>query len=148
MSDLAHILLVEDNADDFEATLRSLKKNHLVNPVAWCRNGEDALDYLHRAGAYADGKNITRPALILLDLNMPGMDGRRVLEIIKSEEELRSIPVVILTTSSDSKDVDQCYAIGANTYIQKPVSFEGLTQAIAAMKDYWFGIALLPVRAE
>lgn len=148
MNALAHILLVEDNPDDFEATSRGLKKNHFLNPVSWCRNGKDALDYLHRKGVYAKAQNVFRPDLILLDLNMPGIDGRKVLEIIKSDDELKSIPVVILTTSRASQDVEQCYAIGANTYIQKPVSFEGLTQAIAAMKDYWFGIAILPFQPE
>lgn len=148
MSQYAQIMLVEDNPDDYEATLRSLRKNHLMNPVHWCKNGHDALDYLHRAGAYSMDAPRVRPDLILLDLNMPGLDGRKVLEHIKSDEELKSIPVVILTTSKDSKDVDQCYAFGANTYIQKPVNFESLTQAIAAMKDYWFGIAVLPAKSE
>ncbi|MDR3448917.1 MAG: response regulator [Alphaproteobacteria bacterium] len=144
MNALANILLVEDNPDDFEATSRSLQRNHFVNPVRWCRTGRDAIDYLRHGGVYAGDAKVLRPDLILLDLNMPGIDGRKVLEIIKSDDDLKSIPVVVLTTSRDSKDVDQCYAIGANTYIQKPVSFEGLTQAIGAMKDYWFGIAILP----
>ncbi|NDF12112.1 MAG: response regulator [Proteobacteria bacterium] len=142
MSELSHILLVEDNKDDYEATLRSLKKNHFINPVHWCKSGSDALDYLHGRGAYKG--TTSRPDLILLDLNMPGIDGRQVLMEIKSHKELKSIPVVILTTSADAKDVEQCYAIGASTYIQKPVSFEGLTEAIHTMKDYWFNIAILP----
>ena len=146
MNALANILLVEDNPDDFEATSRSLKKNHFVSPVHWCKSGEDALDYLRHNGKYTADKSTSRPDLILLDLNMPGIDGRKVLETIKGDNQLKSIPVIVLTTSSDSKDVDQCYALGVNTYIQKPVSFEGLTQAIASMKDYWFGIALLPAR--
>lgn len=133
----AHILLVEDNQDDYEATIRSLKKSHLVNPVHWCKNGQDAMDYLHR-------KNIEKPGIILLDLNMPGIDGRQVLQKIKEDKNLKSIPVVVLTTSSDSQDVDHCYSIGASTYIQKPVSFDGLTEAIRTMKDYWFGVAILP----
>ena len=136
-NDLAQILLVEDNQDDYEATVRSLKKNHLVNPVHWCKNGQEALNYLQNTG-------IEKPSLILLDLNMPGIDGRQVLEKIKADPKLKYIPVVILTTSSDSKDVEQCYCIGASTYIQKPVSFDGLTEAIRTMKDYWFGVAILP----
>lgn len=145
MSDPIHILLVEDNQDDYEATVRSLKKNHFMNPVKWCQNGQEALDYLFQAGQYQEDPNVRRPDLILLDLNMPGVDGRQVLQKIKDTEELRSIPVVILTTSKDSRDIESCYEIGASTYIQKPVSFEGLTEAIKTMKDYWFGVAILPV---
>lgn len=141
---LVHILLVEDNPDDYEATLRSLKKNHFMNPVHWCKSGKEALDYLCKEGSYANDDSVRKPDLVLLDLNMPGIDGRQVLERLKSDNELRSIPVVILTTSSDAKDVEQCYTIGASTYIQKPVSFEGLTEAIQKMKDYWFGVAILP----
>lgn len=144
MSELSYILLVEDNQDDYEATLRSLKKNHFMNPVRWCKHGQEALDYLTGKGDYASDGNRFRPDLILLDLNLPGIDGRQVLRKIKSDESLRSIPVVILTTSADSKDIENCYSIGASTYIQKPVSFEGLTEAIRTMKDYWFGVAILP----
>lgn len=148
MSELPYILLVEDNQDDYEATMRSLKKNHFMNHVHWCRRGQEALDYLYKKGSYAKNTDIKRPGLILLDLNMPGIDGRKVLELIKSDSKLRPIPVVVLTTSSDSKDVDQCYSLGASTYIQKPVSFEGLTEAIRTMKDYWFGVAILPNQEE
>ncbi len=148
MSVLPNILLVEDNEDDYEATLRSLKKNHFVNPVHWCKSGQDALDYLRHEGKYTTEQDVIRPDLVLLDLNMPGIDGRRVLTQIKQDDKLRSIPVVVLTTSADVKDVEQCYAIGASTYIQKPVSFERLTEAIRTMKDYWFNVALLPSEKE
>jgi CheY-like chemotaxis protein len=144
MNEIARILLVEDNGDDAEATSRSLKMNHLLNPLHWCRGGQDALDYLAGAGAYANDPNAGRPALILLDLNMPGVDGRQVLERVKSTPALRSIPVIILTTSADATDIEQCYALGASTFIQKPVDFDGLSAAVRAMRDYWFGIALLP----
>jgi len=102
MSDLPDILLVEDNEDDFEATMRSLKKNHFINSIRWCKNGQDGLDYLQHKGKYAGAKDDI-PGLILLDLNMPGIDGRQMLGKIKEDEQLRSIPVVVLTTSSDSK---------------------------------------------
>ena len=134
------LLLVEDNEDDYEATVRSLKKNHFVNPVNWCRSGREALDFLAR------GEDL--PDLILLDLNMPGIDGRQVLATVKADPALKHIPVIVLTTSNDARDIDTCYKIGASTYIQKPVSFEGLTEAIRTMKDYWFGIALLPKREK
>jgi two-component system response regulator len=149
MNELAHVLIVEDNEDDYEATRRSFVKNHLVNPLIWSRSAEDAL-YVLRSGdtAHGPGPEACRPNLILLDLNMPGMDGRRFLEIVKADDRLKSIPVVVLTTSSDSKDIERCYQLGASTYIQKPVSFDGLTQAVRTMKDYWFGIALLPTVAK
>lgn len=145
MSELAHVLLVEDNEDDYEATRRSFVKNHLINPLSWSRSAEDALQLLRASGTIDDGDETKRrPDLILLDLNMPGMDGRRFLEVIKSDERFRSIPVVVLTTSADISDVERCYQLGASTYIQKPVSFDGLARAVRTMKDYWFGIALLP----
>lgn len=148
MSEMSHILLIEDNQDDYEAAVRSLKKNHFLNPVQWCKNGQEALDYLYRKGEYENNADVKTPDLILLDLNMPGVDGRQVLRQLKEDPQKRSIPVVILTTSKDSKDVDRCYEMGASTYIQKPVDFEGLTQAIRTMKDYWFGVAILPHRQD
>jgi len=132
-----------DNEDDFEATQRSFAKSHFLNPIVWCQNGRDALAYLFCDGAHA-GRRGGNPQLILLDLNMPGLDGRRTLEIIKGDEKLCTIPVVVLTTSADRRDVERCYELGASTYIQKPVSFEGLAEAVRTMTDYWFGIALLP----
>jgi two-component system response regulator len=143
-SNLSTILLVEDNIDDYEATARSFKEAHLDNPINWCKSGKEALEYLKREGKYANAPDSSRPGLILLDLNMPGIDGRKTLELVKQDQELRKIPIVILTTSSDEKDVEQCYKLGASTYIQKPVDFEGLVDAISRIKDYWFGIALLP----
>jgi len=143
MAAIPTLLLVEDNEDDYEATVRSLKKNHFVNPVHWCKSGREALEFLAKAAA-DHGRNL--PDLMLLDLNMPGIDGRQVLATVKADAALRHIPVIVLTTSNDARDIDQCYNIGASTYIQKPVSFEGLTEAIRTMKDYWFGIALLPTR--
>ncbi|HTW26023.1 MAG TPA: response regulator [Acetobacteraceae bacterium] len=148
MSEPIQIMLVEDNQDDYEATLRSLKKNHFMNPIEWCRSGQEALDHLHGEGDDPNGAARRNPDLILLDLNMPGIDGRHVLETIKKDSKLRSIPVVVLTTSTDSRDIEACYAAGANSYIQKPVSFDGLTAAIRTMKDYWFGVAILPPRMQ
>ena len=141
---LPTILLVEDNEDFYEATVRSLKKNHFVNPIHWCKSGQEALDYLSRQNAYANEAHTMNPALILLDLNMPGIDGREVLARIKSDANLKTIPVIVLTTSIDPIDVEECYKLGASTYIQKPVSFDGLTEAIRTMQSYWFGIAILP----
>jgi two-component system response regulator len=131
------ILIVEDSADDFEATRRAFAKANLRNAIVHALSGEEAMTYL------ASGEP-ARPGLILLDLNMPGQDGRKTLEIIKQSQELKKIPVVILTTSDDERDVKACYELGANTYIQKPVDFDGLIAAIKQLKEYWFEIALLP----
>jgi two-component system response regulator len=141
------ILLVEDSEDDFEATSRAFKKVNLRNPVVWCQSGPAALDYLRHEGAHKDAGG-EPPGLILLDLNMPGMDGRQTLKIIKQDVALKRIPVIILTTSGDERDVKTCYQLGANTYVQKPVSFDGLIEAIQRLKAYWFEFALLPKDAE
>jgi two-component system response regulator len=138
------ILLVEDNEDDYEATSRAFRKANLRNPIVWCKSGQEALDFLKREGAHRDANDNARPGLVLLDLNMPGLDGRRTLDIIKQDATLKQIPVVILTTSADERDIQACYRAGANTYVQKPVSFEGLIEAIRRLKAYWFEIALLP----
>jgi len=141
---LPTILLVEDNIDDYEAAKRSFKTAHFNNPVHWCKTGQEALNYLRHEGDHAREPRAETPALVLLDLNMPGLDGRRVLAIAKQDPELKKIPIVVLTTSGDDRDVTQCYELGASTYIQKPVDFDGLVRAVARIKDYWFGIALLP----
>jgi two-component system response regulator len=141
------ILIVEDSEDDYEATLRAFKKTNLHNPVVWCRSGREALDFLKHEGRFKDTKN-ANPGLVLLDLNMPGLDGRKTLQLIKEDIALKRIPVIILTTSSDERDVEGCYQMGANTYIQKPVSFDGLIEAIKRLKEYWFEIALLPKESE
>lgn len=143
-SRLPTILLVEDNIDDYNAAMRSFKAAHLDNPVHWSSTGRDALEYLKSEGSYAQSPSRELPGLILLDLNMPGLDGRAVLESAKQNPSLKKIPIIILTTSSDERDVRQCYELGASTYIQKPVSFDGLINAIKRLKDYWFGIAILP----
>ena len=143
-SKLPTILLVEDSVDDYEAATRSFKAAHLDNPVHWCKTGQEALDYLKHEGTYAHAPGAAKPALVLLDLNMPGIDGRKVLAIVKQDPALKKTPIVILTTSSDERDVTQCYELGASTFIQKPVDFDGLIGAVSRIKDYWFGIALLP----
>jgi CheY-like chemotaxis protein len=139
---LPTILLVEDSVDDYTAAVRSFKAAHLDNPLHWCKSGKEALDYLKHEGAHAAVGIF--PALILLDLNMPGIDGRKVLETVKQDPALKKIPIIVLTTSADERDVVQCYELGASTYIQKPVDFEGLIAAVGRIKDYWFGVALLP----
>lgn len=141
---MVHILLVEDNRDDYEASVRSLQKNDFGHPVHWCKNGEQALAYLFEKAPDANGEQAQTPDLILLDLNMPGIDGRQVLKQLKHHDTLKRIPVVILTTSADPIDVDHCYDIGANSYIQKPVEFDNLSKMIVSLKDYWLGKVILP----
>jgi CheY-like chemotaxis protein len=138
------ILLVEDSPEDFETTVRALRKAGLVNAIHRCEDGEEALDYLHRRGAYADPAKAPRPALVMLDLNLPGTDGRQVLDDIKTTEHLKKTPVIVLTTSTDERDIDKCYRMGANSYIKKPVDLEGFLCAIERFKDYWFGVVVLP----
>jgi two-component system response regulator len=134
------ILIVEDSLDDFEATKRAFYRANLRNPIQHALCGEEALKYLR--------SDEPEPGLILLDLNMPGLDGRKMLEIIKGTPDLKDIPVVILTTSDDERDVSACYALGANTYIQKPVDFDGLIGAVGRLTEYWFEIAILPKGAK
>jgi two-component system response regulator len=141
---LPTILLVEDSTDDYDAAIRSFKAAHLDNPIHWCKGGKEALDYLRNAGTHMPIISGAMPSLILLDLNMPGIDGRRVLAIAKQDPVLRKIPIVILTTSNDERDITQCYELGASTFIQKPVDFDSLVGAVRRIKDYWFGVALLP----
>lgn len=130
------ILLVDDNDDDVEAALRAFKRTNLKNAIVRASTGAEAIAMLR--------ERTVQPGLILLDLNMPGLDGRRVLAILKGDVELRRIPIVVLTTSADERDIDECYQLGANTYIQKPVDLDGLFAAVQRLKDYWFEIALLP----
>jgi len=137
------VLLIEDSEDDYEATMRAFKKANFHNPVVWSQSGRDAIDFLKHEGVHKDSVKAA-PGLIMLDLNMPGLDGRKTLQLIKDDNGLKRIPVIILTTSADERDVDACYQMGANTYVQKPVSFDGLIEAIKRLKEYWFEIALLP----
>jgi two-component system response regulator len=135
------ILIVEDSADDFEATQRAFAKANLRNTIIHAVSGEEALSYLR-------AQENVKPGLILLDLNMPGIDGRKTLAIIKKTNAIKMTPVVVLTTSDDERDIQSCYELGANTYIQKPVDFDGLIAAIKRLKEYWFEIALLPKECE
>ncbi len=136
MSDQASpILLVEDCTDDVEAAVHAFEKVGLVNPLQHAASGECALEYL-RASA--------RPCLILLDLNMPGMGGRKFLEKIKQDNVLKNIPVVVLTTSNHESDIKACYAMGANAYIVKSPDFYGLATAIRRLKEHWLDTVVLP----
>jgi len=138
------ILIVEDSDIDYETTIRAFKKYKMANPIQRCEDGEEALDYLHQRNRYSAAESSPRPDLILLDLNLPGTDGREVLEEIKKDPKLSTIPVIVLTTSSDEKDINKCYQAGANSYIQKPVDLQGFFTAIQRLREFWFEVVLLP----
>jgi len=139
------ILIIEDSDDDYEAAKSALQDGkNFRNPLVRCETGQQGLDYLQGVGKYALPNRPPRPGLILLDLNLPGIDGREVLKILKEDKELRSIPVVVMTTSADERDIDDCYRIGANTYICKPLDWDSFFAAMARLKEYWFEIAVLP----
>jgi CheY-like chemotaxis protein len=131
------ILLVEDNADDEALTRRSLKINNILNQVVVAHDGVEALDYLFGAGAYA-GRDLTNlPQVVLLDLKMPKVDGLEVLRRIRAEERTRLLPVVILTSSKEERDLISGYALGANSYIRKPVDFAQFNEAVRVLGLYW-----------
>ena len=139
-----HIVMAEDDPDDRMLTRRALKKSRLVNTLDTVEDGEELMDYLHQQGPYGGDDAPPRPGLILLDLNMPRMDGREALRRIKSESDLRRIPVIVLTTSEAEKDIIESYDLGVNAYVTKPVTFDGLVDAIQALGDFWFEIVKLP----
>jgi two-component system response regulator len=131
------ILLVEDNADDELLTIRALKKNNILNTVVVARDGAEALDYLFGTGAYGSRDLSIKPQVVLLDLNLPKIGGLDVLKRIRQDERTKLLPVVILTTSNEEKDMISGYTLGANSYIRKPVDFEQFTEAVRQLGMYW-----------
>ncbi|HLO86112.1 MAG TPA: response regulator [Nostocaceae cyanobacterium] len=136
------LLVIEDSDEDFEAFYRVIKQQGVVNPIFRCSNGDEALDYLYHQGEYSNPHIYPSPAIILLDLNLPGTDGREVLEQIKQDENLRKIPVVIFTTSSNPKDIEICYDYSIASYILKPINFKRLVATIQAFINYWLDIVI------
>lgn len=137
MTEPIDIVLVEDNPDDAEMAIRALRKNHLVNNILHLQDGEEALDYLFATGAYA-GRNISDvPKVVLLDLKMPKVDGLEVLKKLKSDERTKIIPVVLLTSSKQDRDIAEGYRLGVNSYIVKPVGFENFVKAVSDVGVYW-----------
>jgi two-component system, response regulator len=130
------VLLVEDNPDDEALTLRALKKNNILNPVVVVHDGAEALDYLFCEGKHA-GRPPDLPQLILLDLKLPKLDGLEVLKRLRAEPRTRLVPVVVLTSSSEEKDVLESYNLGANSYVQKPVDFTRFSEAVRQLGMYW-----------
>ncbi len=142
------ILMADDDQDDCMLVDRAFTASRLANDLRFVGDGEELMDYLHQRGAYGDPASAPIPGLILLDLNMPRKDGREALKEIKGDEKLKEIPIVVLTTSKDEEDVLRSYNLGANSYIAKPVTFDGLCDVMKSLGKYWFEIVELPCKAR
>ncbi|HYE32564.1 MAG TPA: response regulator [Methylomirabilota bacterium] len=141
------ILLADDDPDDRLLTKHAMEENRLVNQLRCVEDGEELMDYLLHRGKFKDPASAPRPGLILLDLNMPRKDGREALREIKADPQLRQIPVVVLTTSKAEEDIYRTYDLGVNSFITKPVTFDGLVQVMKTVSKYWFEIVELPIEA-
>lgn len=141
------ILMADDDADDRLMTKEAFEESRLANDLRFVEDGVELMDYLNRRGKYADPATSPRPGLILLDLNMPKMDGREALRAIKSDPKLRTIRVVILTTSKAEEDIYRTYNLSAASYITKPVTFSGMAEVIKTIGKYWLEIVELPGEA-
>lgn len=148
----APLLVVEDSDEDYKILLRIFRKLGVSQPVQRCVNAQECFDYLYATGEYADRKeNKTEeemPALILLDLNLPGLNGHAILRRLKAEPALKHLPVVVVTTSANPKDVQACYEAGANSYLVKAMDYTAYEQTIRHFVNYWFDAVLLPFAGE
>jgi CheY-like chemotaxis protein len=137
------LLVIEDSDEDFFALQRMMKGASIPHRVERCTDGDDALDFLYHTGKYVDNE-IARPSLILLDLNLPGTDGREVLHQLKQDDSMKIIPIVVFSTSSNPKDIEACYEYGVNSYILKPIHVHQLKMTIEIFSKYWFQVICLP----
>jgi CheY-like chemotaxis protein len=140
------ILFADDDKDDQLLVKDAFEDNRLANDLYFVDDGQELMDYLHRKGKYSDPQLSPKPDLILLDLNMPKIDGRQALKEIKKDNMLKRIPIVILTTSKAEEDIVRSYNLGVNSYITKPVTLEGMVDTIKTLEQYWFQIVKLPPR--
>ncbi len=142
------ILLVEDNPTDAELAIRALKKSNLANRLVWVKDGAEALDFIFATGAYAGRSIGNGPRVILLDLRLPKVDGMEVLRRVKGDERTRTIPVVVLTSSKEDRDVAESYRLGVNSYISKPVAFDQFAKTVAELGLYWLLVNRPPVASR
>ena len=142
------ILLVEDNPTDAELAIRALKKNNLANKLVWVKDGAEALDFLFATGVYAQRSAVNGPKVIMLDLRLPKVDGMEVLRRVKADERTRAIPVVVLTSSKEDRDVAESYQLGVNSYISKPVEFDEFAKTVAELGLYWLLVNRPPALAK
>ena len=142
--EIVDILLVEDNPRDAELTIRAFKKRNLANQLYVAKDGAEALDFIFCQGTYAERANLRMPKVVLLDLKLPKIDGLEVLHAIKSNEHTCRIPVVILTSSQQDPDIKAAYNLGANSYVVKPVNFEGFVEAMSQLGLYWILVNITP----
>jgi two-component system response regulator len=138
------ILLVEDTPADAELTMRALKKNSLINKLVWVKDGAEALEFLFATGQYAGRNCADLPKVVLLDLRLPRVSGIEVLRQIKADERTRGVPVVVLTSSKEDVDIEECYRLGVNSYITKPVSFDEFVRVVGELGLYWLLLNKLP----
>jgi len=138
------ILMADDDEEDCALTKEAMTDARLANEMRFVSDGEELMDYLHKRGKYGNGNDAPRPGVILLDLNMPKKDGREALAEIKSDPDLRRIPVCVLTTSSDEEDIFRTYDLGVNSFMTKPVTFAGLVEVLQTWSRYWFEVVDLP----
>lgn len=131
------ILLVEDNPNDAELTIRTLKKHHLTDKLVWVKDGAEALDFLFGTGTYAGRQTASVPRAILLDLKMPKVDGLEVLKAIKNDERTKQVPVIVLTSSTQDQDIETCYRLGVNSFVSKPVAFDDFVRVVSELGLYW-----------
>ncbi len=140
-----NLLIIEDSDEDFEALRRIINQvSSFPLSIDRCLDGDDALDFLNQEGIYSDIKTIVRPELIILDLNLPGTDGREVLVTIKQTQKLKIIPVVVLSTSANPQDIEDCYQSGVNSYMLKPMNISDLKDSVKTLLDYWLKAMILP----
>ena len=143
-TNLAIVLLVEDNPADQQLTIRAFKKGHVNTNLQIASDGVEALEYLRGEGKYADRETYPFPDLVLLDINMPRKDGKQVLKEIKEDNKLKSVPVVMLTTSDQDRDVVDSYNLGVNAYISKPVRINDFMKVVNKLEDFWFSLNIMP----
>ncbi len=135
--DEIEVLLVEDNETDAELTIRALKKKNLANNLVWVKDGEEALEFIFATGRYSHREIQDLPKLVLLDLRMPKVDGMEVIRSLKADDRTNKIPIVVLTSSKEDKDIVESYNLGVNSYVSKPVEFEEFTEAVSTLGLYW-----------